>query len=232
MSVSSFLFLVEEIPAETEAKDALVERIVGREEIVALAGSRIHMAHHDEETGVLEVEVGIDVDNGIVAHFDGDFVFLHDKLADGGTVVGCIVFREIAGVGAKVAFQHAGYLEPQEEVGVDVQVGHGQGVFVGRLLPRDGALPVERSQREVLGERGGDEVDGFAALAHVEGGGGAVEVVVVHVVALCEIGVVLDFVDSHAQGGAGLLVAEEALYACVDDFRQVVVALVVPPEVA
>ena len=56
---------VEEIPRHTKAEDAVVQRVVGREEVVAVA--TVHMTHHDEETGVLQMEIGIYVHNGVVA---------------------------------------------------------------------------------------------------------------------------------------------------------------------
>ena len=60
--------LVEEVPAYAEAEDSfLVERIVRREEIVAVALSGVHVTHHYEEACVLEVEVGVDVHYGVVA---------------------------------------------------------------------------------------------------------------------------------------------------------------------
>ena len=55
-----------EIPGDSQSEDALIERMVRSEEVVHLTRARIDVAHHDEEAGLLQVHVGIDVDNGVV----------------------------------------------------------------------------------------------------------------------------------------------------------------------
>ena len=45
--------LIEEIPAETEAEDTVVEGIVGGKKILPVTASGIYMTHHDEETCML-----------------------------------------------------------------------------------------------------------------------------------------------------------------------------------
>ena len=72
------------------------------------------MTHHDEETGVLEVEVGINVNNRTIANFRSVIAFLHGELSQSGTIVGSIIFGEEEYVGSEVATQHFGYLETQE----------------------------------------------------------------------------------------------------------------------
>ena len=72
------------------------------------------MTHHDEETGVLEVEVGINVNNRTIANFRSMIAFLHGELSQSGTIVGSIISGEEEYVGSEVATQHFGYLETQE----------------------------------------------------------------------------------------------------------------------
>ena len=61
--------LVEEVPTQSESQHSFVERVVGCQEVVLLARPSIHMTHHKEETCVLQMEVGIDVDNRIISDF-------------------------------------------------------------------------------------------------------------------------------------------------------------------
>ena len=46
---------VKEVPAHTKPEYPLIEWIVGGEEIVGLTVACIDVAHHDEETGMLEM---------------------------------------------------------------------------------------------------------------------------------------------------------------------------------
>ena len=57
---------IHEVPRHAEAQDAVVERVVGRQE-GCTAESGIHVAHHDEEARALEVHVHVDVNDGVVA---------------------------------------------------------------------------------------------------------------------------------------------------------------------
>ena len=60
--------LVEEVPAYSEAEHTLVEWVVGGEEIVLVARAGVDVTHHHEEAGVLDVYVGIGIDDWVVAH--------------------------------------------------------------------------------------------------------------------------------------------------------------------
>ena len=87
---------------------------MGREEVVATIGT-VHMAHHGKESRMLQEEIGIYVDNGIIAHFYLVLIlFLYGVLCNARHIVGCIVFCEISHVGTKVAVEHVCYLESQE----------------------------------------------------------------------------------------------------------------------
>ena len=58
---------VVEVPAQSEAEDASVKRIVRCQEILLAAASSVYVAHHYEEASAFEVEVGVCVDYRIVA---------------------------------------------------------------------------------------------------------------------------------------------------------------------
>ena len=98
--------LVEEVPAYAEAEDSFVELIVRREEVVAIALSGVHVTHHYEEACVLEVEVGVDVHYGVVAHFRAAVAFLHAELSQCRAVGWCVILGEVSGVGTENALQH------------------------------------------------------------------------------------------------------------------------------
>ena len=148
----SFLrgLLVEEVPAYAESEYSFVKRIVGCEEVVAVALACIDMAHHHEEAGVLQVEVGINVHQRIVAHLSAVVAVLYTILSKSRTIVGCLVLGEVACVGTEVALQNPRNLESQIQIGVDVEVGHRYDVVVGRFLICHHILPTQRTELEVL----------------------------------------------------------------------------------
>ena len=60
------------------------------------------MTHHDEETGALQVHVGIDVNKRIAAQFHTRLdILLYGKLADLRQIVGRVVFGEEGGIGTQ-----------------------------------------------------------------------------------------------------------------------------------
>ena len=71
---------------------------MGSEEIVFLAYAGIDVAHHHEETGVLEVEIGIDVDDRAVADLHLAVVGLYGVLSDARHIFRCVVLGEVAEV--------------------------------------------------------------------------------------------------------------------------------------
>ena len=131
------------------------------------------MTHHHEEASVLQVEVGVGIDDGSISRFHPIVVargshFLLGILSDGRAVVGRVIRGEEAGIGTEIDAQHAGNLESQEKIGVNVQVGHGNRVLIRRFLVGDDAFPVERTEREILRERGRQHCDGIAILPHAD----------------------------------------------------------------
>ena len=61
-------FLVEEVPAYTDSHHACVHRIMRGEEIILVTLAGIDVAHHDEKAGMLEMCIGIYVDDRVVAY--------------------------------------------------------------------------------------------------------------------------------------------------------------------
>ena len=71
MTLSFSIFIINKVlikyrPTESKTEYALVQRVVWRKEIVSSTG--IDVRHHDKEAAALEQEVGIDVDDGIIAY--------------------------------------------------------------------------------------------------------------------------------------------------------------------
>ena len=80
---------IKEVPTYTEAEDSLVERVVGNLEVVPAAHLVVYMTHHDEESCVLQEEVGIDVYLGEIANLDVlRAIVLHGEGVHHRTVVG------------------------------------------------------------------------------------------------------------------------------------------------
>ena len=63
----SAYWLVEEVPTESKAQDSVVDGVVGGKEIILLPATCVNVTYHHEEAGMLQMEIGIDVDNGIIA---------------------------------------------------------------------------------------------------------------------------------------------------------------------
>ena len=105
--------LVEEIPAHTESEYSFVKWIVGRKEVVAVALTCIYVAHHHEEACVLQVEVGVYINQRIVAHLGTAVAGLNTILSKSRAIVGCIILGEVACIGTEVALKHSCYLESQ-----------------------------------------------------------------------------------------------------------------------
>ena len=81
ISVYLQLDLVIEIPTYTEAEYALVQRVVRGEKIIARTATSIYVAHHHKEACLLQMEVGIDVNDRIFAHLRFVIASLHSILS-------------------------------------------------------------------------------------------------------------------------------------------------------
>ena len=122
--------LVEEIPAHTESEYSLVKWIVGRKEVVAVALTCIYVAHHYEEACVLQVEIGVYINQRIVAHLGTAGAGLNTLLSESWAIVGRIILGEVACIGTEVALKHSCNLESQIQIGVDIEIGHRYNVVV------------------------------------------------------------------------------------------------------
>ena len=206
--------------------------MVWGEKITACTG--IDMTHHHEETCLLEVHVGIDIHQWIIAHLNiGAAIVLNGKLTDGGTIVQGLVLGEIAHVATKVNTQHTGYLEPQVEVGIYIQVGHGDNLSIARLLPGDDIFPVQRPKGEVLRQLQREQTDVARRLLDLHQVsracvfGIAAAACLRHRVLLGKIGVVLEVVYGHTQRCARAPQTKESLDVGAYLFVQ---AIIIPEE--
>ena len=89
---------IEKVPRYSQAEQGAVERIVGGEEHLAAEVGGRGVAHHDKEACVLQVEVGIGVDEGEVAQLSAAVdVLLHSKLVELRQEVWGVVLGEPSG---------------------------------------------------------------------------------------------------------------------------------------
>ena len=82
-----------------------------REERHARTGRAVYVRSHDIKARALEVEVGVDVDDGIVAELDALRRVLQGELTYDGRIGRGVVFGEIAYVAADLRTEHFGNLE-------------------------------------------------------------------------------------------------------------------------
>ena len=132
---------------------------MGNEEGIACSALVVDVGGHDVEAGVLEVEIGIDVDDGIIAHLHAGGLVLYAILSDDGAIGGAVIFGEIAEVGTQLGQEDFGKTEFEVEIGVGVEGGHGQHILVGRHLIGQGVLPVEDAPAEILIESDANQTD-------------------------------------------------------------------------
>ena len=112
---------VEEVPADTESENPLVQRIMRCKEIVASV-TAVHVREHYEETGVLELEVGVGIENRIIPDLcTACFRLLYAESPDARDILRGIIVREIAAVHTEVDIQYTGGSEPYEEVAVGIE---------------------------------------------------------------------------------------------------------------
>ena len=134
-----------------------------REKIVLPSASGIDMTGHQEESRLLELEIGIDIHDGIVADLRQTVTCLNSELSQRRTVVGGIIAGEITQIGPQVAFQHTRNLKAQIEIGVDIESGNGQNSFLARLLPGHDTFPMNRAEGNILIQFSREQIDGCTA---------------------------------------------------------------------
>ena len=111
-------FLIEKIPGDAEVHDGTVNGVVGGKEGVLAGHVACYVVPHDEEAGSLQVHVGVDVDEGVVAQGNaavGDL--LHGILIELWTEVGGFVLGEEGAAGTELDAEYTGNLETEVEVG-------------------------------------------------------------------------------------------------------------------
>ena len=64
----NILHLIKEVPRKTEAENTAIGGIMGRKEILPAATATVDVTHHDKESSVLEMHVGIHIHKGITAN--------------------------------------------------------------------------------------------------------------------------------------------------------------------
>ena len=62
------LHLIKEVPRKTEAENTAIGGIMRRKEILPAATATVDVTHHDKESSVLEMHVGIHIHKGITAN--------------------------------------------------------------------------------------------------------------------------------------------------------------------
>ena len=60
--------LIKKVPRKTEAEDTAIGGIMGRKEILPAATATVDVTHHDKESSVLEMHVGIHIHKGITSY--------------------------------------------------------------------------------------------------------------------------------------------------------------------
>ena len=174
------------------------------------------------------MEIGVNIHDWVIAHFSLIVACLNNELSQSWTVIGSIVLGEEAHISTEVTVQNFRYLESQIEIGVDVDARNWENIFFGRLLIGDKVFPIERTESDILTERGCDKTDHIVVLHRTDsvsgtpesGGNG---------VSSTEIRVVFDSVYGYTQCGARFTIAEKSLDAGMDNFIQIAV---VPPIMA
>ena len=103
--------LIKEIPADSKSQCTVVKGVVRGEEVVPFPWSCIHVAQHDEEAGMLQVHVSVDVDNRIVTRLYATFTLLNGVLSQGRTVIGGIEAGKVSQVGTDIEVENFGVRE-------------------------------------------------------------------------------------------------------------------------
>ena len=62
------LHLIKEVPRKTEAENTAISGIMGSKEILHAATTAVDVTHHDEESGMLQMHVGIYINERITAN--------------------------------------------------------------------------------------------------------------------------------------------------------------------
>lgn len=127
----------------------------------------VDMTVHHVEAALLEVEVGIDVDDRVVAYGDagvrvGVLKVIH---AEARAIGGCIVGCEIANIAAQLDAQHFSIGELQIEIAVDIDERQGEYIVATAVLRCHLVVPMQDAEGKVLIECSAQYLDVAAILA-------------------------------------------------------------------
>ena len=135
------------------------------EEVVLVTLTGIDVAHHHEESRMLDEHIGGGIDDRVVAHLHiVSTIALYDILSHIWRIVGSLIASEIASVGTEVDIEHLSYTELDVEVRIDIKVWYWYHLLLARVLVGNYVLPVEDAQTEVLHELSCQDVDRTATL--------------------------------------------------------------------
>ena len=189
------------------------------------------MAVHHVEAALLQVEVSIDVHDGVVANGDtrlgvGVLEVIH---AEPRAVCRGIVGGEVAHVASQLDAQHLGIGEFQVQVAIDVHERQGQNVVAAAVLRRHLVVPVQDAEDKVLIQCGAQHLYVAAVLS---GSDVVVELAasrcrLLAVAAEGQVGVVLDVLHAHREPCVQTVEREASPYVGAELLAEIVV----PPEV-
>jgi len=222
MLTTGLVWLIIEIPTKSKSQDAVIERIMRGKKIHLIATTGIDMTHHHKEASLLKMEVGIDIEDGIIADLNTIGPFLNSILAQTRSIVRCVVLGKISYVSAEVALQDFSDFEAKIEIGVHIKLRNGQYIFGTRLLISKDILPVEGAELEVLIQLKGKQTYGITALTHMNI---IVQTVIIfpYLITQSEVCVIGNLVEGNTQFGFGLFPTEHTLNARMDDLRQAII---------
>ena len=149
--ISKYNKLVKEVPRQAKVDGHGVHGHVRCQEHVARTS--VDMSHVDVYAAVLEMQVGIYVDDGVFTYCHACVAgILHGKHARCPEVVGCVVASEEPYVATQLHTQYLGNTELEVQVGVDVYCRKRQNVLVGAMLEGDFVFPADEFPYKVLGQ--------------------------------------------------------------------------------
>ena len=130
------------------------------EEIILVTLAGIDVAHHDEKAGMLEMCIGIYVDDRVVAYLHVVLaITLYGIHAHVWRIVWGFVAGKVAYVGTHVYFQYLGNVYFDIEVAVYIECRYRKCTLVAGVLIGNQVLPMEDAELEVLFQLGCQQID-------------------------------------------------------------------------
>ena len=102
------VFLVYEVPRDSQSQHEAIEWIVGHEEGHPAPRGVVDVCCHHVKACSSEMKVRVDIDDGVVSHFDALCLVLDGVLAKHWTVGRSVVLREISHVGSYFGAKNTG----------------------------------------------------------------------------------------------------------------------------